>query len=163
MNRAQKIIEAYRNTPWRQQTQMLGLFAVFGFVAALVMIVYVWVTSMAGTYGLQVQEFQATARALEQQIEDKKAKLANLEGTSNLTERAIAAGYQMADPNRIRYLEVEGYYGPQPFQLAPSTPGQQQSQDLHLPAEYTTSLIDWMREMVYQLSLKTGSAEAGGD
>jgi hypothetical protein len=163
MNRAQKIIEAYRNTPWRKQTQIFGMFAVFGFVAALVMFVYVWVTSMAGTYGLKVQEYQATARALEQTIEDKKARLAALEGTENLTERAVEAGYQMADPNRMRYLEVEGYYGPQPFQLAPHSPNQQQSQANQLPPEYTTSLIDWMREVIYQLSLKTGSAGSGGD
>ncbi len=162
MNRAQKIIEAYRNTPWRQQTQMLGLFAVFGFVAALVMIVYVWVTSMAGTYGLKVQEYQATARSLEQEIEDKKARLAILEGTENLTERAIAAGYQMADPNRIRYLEVEGYYGQEPFQLAPQTPDQKTAQTPQLPPEYTSSLIDWLREMIFQLSLKTGSVGSGG-
>lgn len=163
MNRAQKIIEAYRNTPWRKQTQMLGLFAVFGFVAALVMIVYVWVTSMAGAYGLQVQEYQATTRALEQQIEDKKAKLANLEVTLNLEERAEAAGFQPADTNRLRYLAVEGYYGPEPFQLAPHSPDMQQSQDVQLPPEYTTSLIDWMREMIYQLSLKTGSSGVGGN
>jgi len=161
MNRAQKIIEAYRNTPWRKQTQMLGLFAVFGFVAALVMIVYVWVTSMAGTYGLKVQEYQATARALEQQIEDKKARLARLEVTENLTERAVEAGYQMADTNRIRYLKVDGYYGKQPFQLAPHNPNSQQVQDVQLPPEYTTSLIDWMREMIFELSLKTGSAGLG--
>jgi len=163
MNRAQKIIEAYRNTPWRKQIQMLGLFAVFGIVAALVMIVYIWVTSMAGTYGLQVQEYQATARALEQEIEDKKAKLASLEVTENLTERAVEAGFQMADMNRIRYLKVEGYYGPEPFQLAPRTPGFQQSQNVQLPPEYTTSLIEWMRQMIFELSLKTGSAGVGGN
>jgi len=163
MNRAQKIIEAYRNTPWRQQTQMLGLFAVFGFVAALVMIVYIWLTSMAGTYGLKVQEYQETARALEQQIEDKKAHLANMEVTSNLTERAAAAGFQVADPNRIRYLKVEGYYEPPTFQLAPHTPNELEEQTIQLPPEYTTSLIDWLREMIYQLSLKTGSEQIGGE
>lgn len=163
MNRAQKIIEAYRNTPWRKQTQVFGLFAVFGFILALVMIVYVWVTSMAGTYGLQVQEYQTTARELEQQIEDKKAKLASLEVTESLTERAIEADFKVADTNRIRYLKVDGYPGPQTFQLAPRTPGIQQAETAHLPQEYTTSLFDWIREVIFELSLKTGSAGAGGN
>ena len=163
MNRAQKIIEAYRNTPWRQQTQMLGLFAVFGFVAAMVMIVYIWLTSMAGTYGLKVQEYQETARELEQQIEDKKAHLANLEVTASLTDRAVEAGFQMADPNRIRYLKVEGYYEQQSFQLAPHNPNELDDQKMQLPPEYTTSLIDWFGEMIYQLSLKTGSGLIGGE
>ena len=163
MNRAQKIIEAYRNTPWRQQTQMLGLFAVFGFVAAMVMIVYIWLTSMAGTYGLKVQEYQETARELEQQIEDKKAHLANLEVTASLTDRAVEAGFQMADPNRIRYLKVEGYYEQHSFQLAPHNPNELDDQKMQLPPEYTTSLIDWFGEMIYQLSLKTGSGLIGGE
>ena len=163
MNRAQKIIEAYRNTPWRQQTQMLGLFAVFGFVAALVMIVYIWLTSMAGTYGLKVQEYQETARELEQQIEDKKAHLANLEVTASLTDRAVEAGFEMADPNRIRYLKVEGYYEQQSFQLAPHSPSELAEQKMQLPPEYTTSLIDWFGDMIYQLSLKTGSGLIGGE
>jgi len=147
MNRAQKIIEAYRNTPWRKQIQMLGLFAAFGVVAAVVMIVYVWVTSLAGAYGLQVQEYQATAQALEQVIEDKNAQLADLTSVENLAARADEQNYVPVDPNRIRYIEAAE---PQPVQP-------------QLPQEFTTSLIDWIREMIYLLSLETGAINLGGE
>lgn len=163
MNRAQKIIEAYRNTPWRKQIQMLGFFAAVGVVATVVMIVYVWVTSLAGAYGLQVQEYQATAQALEQVIEDKNAQLANLTSVENLATRAADQNYVPVDPNRIRYVEVEGYFGEQPIQLAPPTSAQPQTVQSQLPQEYTTSLIDWIREMIYQISLKTGAVNLGGE
>lgn len=163
MNRAQKIIEAYRNTPWRKQIQMLGLFAAFGVVVAVVMIVYVWVTSLAGAYGLKVQEYQATAQSLEQVIEDKNAQLADLTSLENLAARAAEQNYIPVDPNRIRYVEVEGYAGEQPIQLAPSTSVQPQTAQSQLPHEFTTSLIDWIWDMIYQISVKTGVTDLGGE
>jgi len=162
MNRAQKILQAYRNTPWRQQIQVLSMFGAFAAVAALVMIVYIWVTSQAGTYGLQVQEYQATAQAIERSIEDKKVELADLTNTENLAERADEAGYQPVDPNRIRYLEVEGYYVQPDLQLAPAPSAvQAQTSEDGLPPAFTSSLYDWIRETIYQLSIRTGSAGIG--
>jgi hypothetical protein len=163
MNRAQKIIEAYRNTPWRRQVQMLGLFAAFGVVVAVVMIVYVWVTSLAGAYGLPVQDYQATTQSLEKIIEDKNAHLAELTSVDNLAARAEEQNYQSVDPNRIRYLEVDGYAAEQPLQLAPSTSTDAQVATKQLPPAYTTSLIDWLREMIFDLSVKTGAAGLGGE
>ncbi len=162
MNRAQKILQAYRNTPWRRQIQVLSMFGAVAAVAALVMIVYIWVTSQAGTYGLQVREYQVTAQALEQSIEDKKVELADLTSTENLAERAEQAGYQPVDPNRIRYLEVEGYYTEPPLQLAPAPNAvHTQSSEGGLPQSFTSSLYDWIRETIYQLSIRTGSAGIG--
>ena len=162
MNRAQKILQAYRNTPWRRQIQVLSMFGAFAAVAALVMIVYIWMTSQAGTYGLQVQEYQATAQALEQSIEDKKVELADLTNTENLEKRAEEAGFQPVDPNRIRYLEVDGYYTQQPLQLAPApNVAHAQTPDDGLPQTFTSSLFDWIRETIYQLSVQTGSVGIG--
>jgi len=142
---------------------MLGLFAAFGVVAAVVMIVYVWVTSLAGAYGLQVQEYQATTQALEKIIEDKNAHLAELTSVDNLAARAEEQNYQPADPNRIRYLEVEGYSAGQPLQLAPSTSSNPQAATGQLPSAYTTSLIEWLRGVIFDLSVKTGAAGLGGE
>lgn len=160
MNRAQKFLQAYRNTPWRRQLQVLSMFGALAVVAALVMILYIWMTSQAGTYGLQVQEYQATAQALEQSIEDKKVELADLTSTENLAERAEKAGYIPADPNRVRYLEVEGYFEEPSLQLAPS-PNQlhAQTRDDGLPPAFTASLFDWIRETIDQF--KNGSTGWG--
>ena len=160
MNRAQKFLQAYRNTPWRRQLQVLSIFGALAVVAALVMILYIWMTSQAGTYGLQVQEYQATAQALEQSIEDKKVELADLTSNDNLAERAEKAGYIPADPNRIRYLEVEGYYTAPPLRLAPAPNAVHgQIREDGLPSIFTDSLVEWVRFTVDRL--KNGSAGWG--
>ena len=162
MNRAQKIIQAYRNAPWRRQLQMLGGFGAFAVVVALVLLLNIWATSQAGAYGLQVQIYQATAQAREQSIEDKKIILADLTSTENLAQRAEEANYQPVDPNRIRYLEMEGYYPEQPLQLAPAPNAvHAETPDDGLPSEFTSSLIDWISQKIYELSQRAGSAGAG--
>lgn len=161
MNRVQKILQAYRNTPWRRQTQMLSRLAAAGVVIAVVLMVYTWMTSQAGTYGLHVQEYQRTALAAEQNIEDKRAHLADITSNEALAQRAAEKGYVPADPNRVRYLEVDGYYVDPPLQLAPprSQIHQQVEEDSGLPPEFTNSLIEWIREAIYNLSTRT----TGGD
>jgi hypothetical protein len=161
MNRAQKILQAYRKTPWRRQSQMLSHLAAVGLVAAVVMIVYTWMTSQAGAYGLHVQEYQRTALAAEQNIEDKRAELAGLTGNEPLALRATQMGFKPVDPNRIRYMEVEGYYTEPKLQLAPppNVVHQQTSEESGLPYEFTTSLYEWLQEAIYKLSVHNGQGE----
>ena len=161
MNRAQKIIQAYRNTPWRRQTQMLSRLAAMGVVIAFVLLVYIWMTSQAGTYGLHVDEYQRTALAAEQNIEDKRAYLADITSNKALLERAEELGYIPADPNRVRFMEVEGYYSDPPLQLAPppSAVHQQVEEENGLPTEYTTSLIEWIQDTINNISVLSGRGE----
>ncbi|MBN2045667.1 MAG: hypothetical protein JW757_11645 [Anaerolineales bacterium] len=161
MNRAQKILQAYRNTPWRRQTQMLSRLAALGLVAAVVMMVYTWMTSQAGTYGIKVQEYQATALAAQQNIEDKNAELADLTSNENLALRATQMGYQPVDPNRVRYLEVEGYYPEPTLALAPPPNAAHQAivEETGLPEEYTTSLFEWLQETISRLRVRRVGGE----
>lgn len=158
MNRAQKILQAYRNTPWRRQTQMLSRLAAVGVVVAFVAFVYIWMTSQAGTYGLHAQEYQRTALAAEQNIEDKRAELADLTSNESLAKRAAKMGYVPADPNRVRYLEVEGYYVDPPLQLAPppSAIHQRVDEETGLPLEFTTSLIEWIQQTLFSIGVGGG-------
>ena len=155
MNRAQKIIQAYRNTPWRRQTQMLSRLAAVGVVATIVMIVYTWMTSQAGAYGLQVQSYQKTALAAERDIENMRVELAGLTSNQALAARVTQMGYVPIDPNRVRYMEVEGYYAEPALQLAPSVNSvhQQAREDFGLPTEFTTSLFSWIQDAIYKLSI----------
>lgn len=160
MNRAQKIIQAYTNTPWRRQAQIIGTFAAFGVVVAMVMIAYIWISSNAGTYGLQVQEIQETNQALQKEIEDKKAELANITSSGPMATRASEMGFVPVNPERVRYLTVSGYPGHSTPDIG-DAPTSQELAHQELPPEYTTSLIDWFQAFIYQLSLKTGSALVG--
>ena len=161
MNRAQKILQAYRNTPWRRQSQMVSGLVALGLVAAVVMIVYTWMTSQAGAYGIQVQEYQATALAAQQNIEDKNAELADLTSNENLAIRATQIGYQPVDPNRVRYVEVDGYYPEPPLQLAPLPNAVHQTidEETGLPEEFTSSLFEWLQAAISRLSVRGGAGE----
>lgn len=161
MNRAQKILQAYRNTPWRRQTQMLSRLVAAGVVIAFVLMVYTWMSSQAGAYGLNVQKYQRTALAVEQNIEHKRAQLADITSNEALAERAAKMGYIPVDPNRIRYLEVESYYTDPPLQLAPppNAVHQRVEEDPGLPPEFTTSLIEWIQQVINNL----GSQTPGGN
>lgn len=161
MNRAQKIIQAYQNTPWRRQINMIGTFVAFGLVATLVMLAYVWVTSKAGAYGLQVQDFQETNQYLEQEIENAKADLGDLTHNEAMAARATEMGFVPADSNDLRYLVVPEYPGePTPAVIPQPTP-HTVVQGNTLPPEYTSSLLDWLQAFVYDLSVMTGSADGG--
>jgi hypothetical protein len=162
MNRAQKIIQAYRNTPWRRQINMISTFVTFGLVVALVMLVYVWVTSRAGAYGLQVQEYQETNQVLERNIENAKAELGDLTRNEAMVARATEMGFVPVDSNRMRYIVVPGYPGEPTPEIIPQTTPHAAGDD-QLPPQYTTSLIDWLQAFIFDLSLKTGSAQIGGE
>ncbi len=162
MNRAQRLIQAYANTPWRRDLQLIGLFSALVVVVALVATVYVWVSSQAGTYGRQVQEIQATSQATEQRIEDLRAELADITSQENMTARAEAAGYVEVDRSKVIYLVVPGYPGRETLQISPANPEDAADRHPQLPAEYTMSLVDWFNQLIYQLSLETGSAGLNG-
>jgi len=142
---------------------MVSTFVTFGLVAALVMLAYVWVTSKAGAYGLQVQEYQATNQVLAREIENAKAELGDLTRNETMAERATQMGFVPVDSDRMRYLVVPEYPGePTPPVIAQATP-HAAVHEHQLPPKYTASLIDWLQAFIYDLSLKTGSAEVGGN
>lgn len=163
MNRAQRIIQAYKNTPWRRQLGMFSSVVTAGLVLVLVGFAYTYLTSYGGTYGLQVQEYQTTNQYLDNEIENAKADLADITGSVPLATRAADLGYVPAQSNELRYIVVSNYpANPTPAVFAEG-PHQAEGQTTHLPPEFTTSLIDWLRAFIYDLSLKTGAADVGGN
>jgi cell division protein FtsL len=161
-NRAKRFFQAYATTPWRRQVQVIGLFSAFVVVVALVASAYLWVSSLAATYGRQVQEIQATAQVVEENIEDLNARLGELTTTERMQQLAEENGYQQLTSASLEYLVVPGYPEEQPLVISPEDLSLPVANRQELPAEYTESLIDWVRELLYQISLGTGASGAGG-
>jgi hypothetical protein len=150
-------------TPWRRQVQILGIFSAFVVVVALVAGAYLWVTSLAATYGRQVQEIQATAQVVEENIEDLNASLGELTTTERMQALAEESGYQRLTTADLEYLVMPGYPEDQPIVISSGNPEEAAAvPDENLPAEYTSSLIDWIRGLIYDISLGTGAASRGG-
>jgi cell division protein FtsL len=162
INRTQRFFQAYATTPWRRQVQIIGIFSAFVVVVALVAGAYLWVTSMAATYGRQVQEIQATAQVVEDNIEDLNVTLGELTTTERMHTLADEHEYQGLASGSLEYLVVPGYPENQPLVIAPDRSGDLIVSGEELPPEYTESLIDWIRGLIYEISLGTGAAERGG-
>jgi cell division protein FtsL len=162
MRRAQRFIQAYATTPWRRQVQVIGLFSAFVVVVALVASAYLWVSSLAATYGRQVQEIQSTAQVVEDNIEDLNSALGELTTTERMQQLAEEQGYTPMTPWELEYLVVSGFPEEQPLVIAPGNRSLQVEGTQELPPEFTQSLIDWVRETIFKIGLETGASAPDG-
>ncbi len=160
MNYQQRIIQAYSNTPWRVQLQFIGLFSVALVFFAIIAGVYLNVSARASTIGRQVQSIQATQEVVEREIEDLETHLADITSAEAMDKRAEEAGYEVVSPQDTTYLVVDGYPGKQVGLLAPA-PQRSPATMEKLPGEFTVSLFEWIRQMVYLISLQTGAYSEG--
>lgn len=156
MSYQQRIIQAYRNTPWRVQLQIIGLFSASLVFLAIIAGVYLNVSARASTIGREVQSIQATQEVIERDIEDLETRLANITSAEAMDKRAEEAGYQVVSPQDTTYLVVDGYPGKQVALLAPAAQRTGDTME-KLPGDFTVSLFEWIRQMVYLISLQTGA------
>ncbi|MEN8240545.1 MAG: hypothetical protein ABFS17_01390 [Chloroflexota bacterium] len=162
LNRAQRFIQAYATTPWRRQVQVIGLFSAFVIVVALAASAYLWVTSLAATYGRQVQEIQATAQVVEENIEDLTVEYGELTTTEIMQQLAEEKGYQPLTTRQLEYLPVAGFPEEQPLVIPSQGLAVSAEASQNLPPEFTQSLIDWVRQVIFNVSVDTGASSAGG-
>jgi cell division protein FtsL len=162
MKRAQRFIQAYATTPWRRQVQVIGLFSAFVVVVALVAGAYLWVSSLAATYGRQVQEIQSTAKVVEDNIEDLNSVLGELTTTERMQQLAEEQGFTPVTPWDLEYLVVSGYPEEQPLSIAPANSSLPVETRQELPPEFTQSLFDWVRQTLFKISVGTGASNPDG-
>lgn len=146
MSRTKRLIQAYRQAPWRRQVQVIGFVAASVALVALVAGLYLDVTARAATTGRTVQQLQRSREELEQNIEDLESELATLRSIDVMQARAEKLDYQPLDPSEVRYLEVQGYEGRYEAPLAPGLASQFNA-GARLPLAYTQSLFDWFGQV----------------
>jgi cell division protein FtsL len=159
MDRSLKLIQAYKQTPWRRQFQVIGLFSATVVFVAIVAGVYLNVTARAATFGREIQSIRRDSREIEREIEDLQSRLAILSSGRDMRKRAEELGFVSIDPNLAEYLKVPSYPEEQMIELAPELEPPEAQSAPQLPPQYTMSLFDWIREMMYKISVETGAAE----
>jgi cell division protein FtsL len=159
MNRGKELIQAYKNTPWRRQFQVIGLFSATVVFVAIVAGVYLNVTARAATYGREIQAIRVEAREIEREIEDLESRLADMTTAREMRSRAEKLGFISVNPNTASYLKVPGYPEERVIELAPELQPPEASTPPQLPPKYTQSLFDWINEFIYEISVKTGAAD----
>ncbi|MGD8456244.1 MAG: hypothetical protein PVF83_07675 [Anaerolineales bacterium] len=159
MDRGKALIQAYKNTPWRRQFQVIGLFSASVVFVAIVAGVYLNVTARAATYGREIQAIRVEAREIERDIEDLESRLADMTTARQMRSRAEKLGFISVNPNTASYLTIPGYPEERMIELAPELQPLEEPELRQLPPEYTQSLFDWVNAFIYEISVKTGAAE----
>ena len=153
MKRERKITQAYENTPWRKQFQVIGLYLAVIFFIAIVASVYLNVTARATTYGRKIQEIRIDTRIVEKDVQDLSSGLAKATSIDELLKRGEELDYELVDPNAATFLIIQGYLGDQYFELAPEPQQLEGVIQPQLPYEYTVSLVDWIKDLIVQNDL----------
>ncbi len=151
----QRIIQAYRQAPWRVQLQWIGIFLLVLVVGMVVAGVYLNVTAQATSAGTSIHDLEIERENLHISIADSRTQLAHLNSSVLMSVRADAMGYKQATQADIVYLPVPDYPGRQVVLLAPPPASQAETNSLIKPA-YKESLWEWFYQGAFNLSLSGG-------
>ncbi|MBI3242671.1 MAG: hypothetical protein HYZ49_10300 [Chloroflexi bacterium] len=115
-----EISRAFKQAPWRVQTQMIATLAVVAVVVVALGGMYLAEASRAATAGRDVQSLQEQKAALNFAIDRQEATLAEAKALTRLEARARELGYVPALSEQMEFLVVNGYPGAQTVAATPA-------------------------------------------
>jgi hypothetical protein len=150
-----RLLQAYRQAPWRVQLQWIGLFLLAVVLVATVTGLYLSINAKAAAAGRNVQWLESDIEDITAEISDLTTKLAKAQSTDKMMARAEELGFHLLDPETAVYIEVPGFDPDAEVVLAPprsstliNTPIVQDS--------YKSSLWDWFVTNIWQVSASAG-------
>ncbi len=102
----EQILRAFKQAPWRQQTQSVAILAVILLVMAVLGGFYLAVAARAGTAGRDLQAYELRKEELIRQNDELRAVLAEQSSVMRMAPRAKALGYESVAPDAVDYLAV---------------------------------------------------------
>jgi cell division protein FtsL len=141
----EQILRAFKQAPWRKQTQSVAVLAVVLFVMVILGGLYLAVASRAGTAGRDLQALELRQDDLIRENDQLRAELAELRSVTRLEERARALGFSPVAPDAVEYVVVKNY----PNQVAAVPPAPVQ-------AAHPATLVDWLAETLSTLLSSSG-------
>jgi len=146
----QRIVQAYRQAPWRVQLQWIGALLLVLVVGMLIAGVYLYLTAEATAAGTHIRELELEREDLQIRIADQSTQLAFLRSAAFMQGRAEALGYKNARQEDIVYIPVPGYSGRQVVFLAPP-PGNESVDASIIKPAYKESLWEWLYQGTFDL------------
>ena len=116
-NYAAPLLRAFKQAPWRSQTQAVAMLSITLLTAAVVGGFYLAVAARAATAGRDLQALEAQKTELLQDNNELEAQLSELRSINRLEARAVALGFKPATGDQLEYMRVNSY--PQDVQLKP--------------------------------------------
>lgn len=156
MTTPKRMVQAYRQAPWRINTQRGALLLIVAILGASVLWVMVSVTVQAASAGLDVQDLEDKREAILRQSAGLKAQYAVITSAQTMEKRAEEMGFEPVNPGDVTYVVVPGYMGREAEVLA-SQPGANIRPPLVKPA-YTQSLWEWLQQGIMEISEQPGGS-----
>ena len=110
----QKIIQAYRQAPWRVQLQWIGVFLLVLVVAIGASGIYLYVSAQATAAGANIHSLEIQREELTSRIADLRTQVAYANSAVVMEVRAEKLGFRHAQQEDLIYLAVPGYTGRAP-------------------------------------------------
>src|ERR1700682_3292303 len=137
---AAPLLRAFKQAPWRSQTQAVAMLSITLLTAAVVGGFYLAVAARAATAGRDLQALAAPKTGFVLNNDELQAQLANLRSINRLPARAVALGFQPATGDQLEYLRVDSY--PQNIHLKPPP----RAAVPLAPPTTTQVLVDWLKQ-----------------
>jgi hypothetical protein len=149
-----RLVQAYRQAPWRIQTQRGVLFLIVTVLGASILWVMVSVSVQAASAGLEIQSLETSQEDLQRQIAELRTDIAVQTSQERMQQRAADLGFTPTDPGDITYVVAAGYAGRQP-DIQASPPGTEPPGPVIKPV-YSQTLWDWLVKGVIDMSEQAG-------
>lgn len=153
-----RLLQAYKQAPWRVQMQWIGLFLLALVLVAALTGLYLSISSKAAAAGRSIQSLETQIEDINNEINELTADLAAAESTARMMTRAKELGFTLLDPQTAVYLKIPGYVPDDELELAPSRVNIIEETPI-VKSSYKSSLWDWFVENIWQIS--SDSAEGG--
>lgn len=153
-----RILQAYKQAPWRVQLQWIGLFLLGLVLVSAITGLYLNISAQAATAGRKIQSLESDIVDINNEIADLTTDLANANATENMKLRAEELGFKTLDPNQAVYLEIPSYNPDADLVLAPARTNIISESPI-VQSAYKISLWDWFVEKIWHTSEKSTQLE----
>lgn len=150
-NYAVPLVRAFKQAPWRTQTQAVAAVSITLLVIAVVGGFYLTVAARAATAGRDLQSLQVRKTELAQNNDELRAELSRLRSIDRLATRALAMGFVPAQPGQIEYIRVDDY----PY-TAQTTPPPRAVIPPAAPQPPLLAVVDWLSQALQGLVMGGG-------
>lgn len=154
-----RILQAYKQAPWRIQIQWIGLFLLGLVLIASITGIYLSISAQAAASGRKIQSLEREINTINNEIAELTSNLAVAKSVENMKNRAEALGYIPLNPHNAVYLEIPGYDPHADLLLAPPRVNII-SESPTVLSSYRTSLWEWLVQNIWQSPI-TGSQREG--
>jgi len=146
-----RLLQAYKQAPWRVQMQWIGLFLLGLVLVSSVAGVYLNISAQAATAGRNIQNLENQIDEINNGIAKLTTELAIARSAKNMLARAEEMDFSLMDPQTAIYLEIPGYDPNENLVLAPPRVNIINEAPI-VQSSYKTSLWDWLAKNIWQLS-----------